>query len=514
LYRPRSSSIVVIIASLLSGAQALGAGGYAPVIQPSAQEWVAAAQYSRADMLVLGDSTVTHFFGGMTDAAKNTFGLAGSGLITMHSDLNTGYSITPPQPLGSYNWTQGTEAIAPDMRDYAWSQNLASTAGSTPAQGLGFWLGPSPYLNPAAAYDWHVYTSSPGDGSMAARRRLGRQPYTLLQSLPAVPTGTNPDGLTHSVFSFGALPDQYAGDITLGDLHDVTNTTVFYSRLIKPNTTGVTVSGWTYGGKMTLDFLQDKYLGGPTSPRGRQQMLSALTDGGSGKLMVVIFEGLNDRGYDWRPSYSGLLPGNTPAAYVDNISALVNAIRTDWIGAGKNVDDLSIVTIGNYEWEADQTSSLGREYAAALREYAQSDPNVSFIDLWNVSPTYQQSRQLNYIDDPVHATFDGTKVFSDGFFKTLTGYWRDADATLDGIVDYQDFVRLYENFGKPGHKYQGDFNGDNFVDFADFQILERAFDDALASQGLEVPEPAATTILGVFAVSVLCRRRRLSAHAA
>jgi len=56
--------------------------------------------------------------------------------------------------------------------------------------------------------------------------------------------------------------------------------------------------------------------------------------------------------------------------------------------------------------------------------------------------------------------------------------WRDADG--DGKVNGDDFKLLYTNFGKYGTLAQGDFTGDERVDFKDFQILEQAYLSASA----------------------------------
>ena len=51
-----------------------------------------------------------------------------------------------------------------------------------------------------------------------------------------------------------------------------------------------------------------------------------------------------------------------------------------------------------------------------------------------------------------------------------------ADATGDGLVTHADFMTLYNHFGQSNRTWsQGDFTGDNKVDFTDFQVLETQF---------------------------------------
>jgi hypothetical protein len=93
-----------------------------------------------------------------------------------------------------------------------------------------------------------------------------------------------------------------------------------------------------------------------------------------------------------------------------------------------------------------------------------------------------------------------------------------ADAGLAGdvdanrIVDHADFLALYQNFGRAGHRGQGDFNGDGAISFADFQIMERNFGKTLAmvaaGEGVGVsvvPEPH---VAGLAALILAMGQRR------
>jgi hypothetical protein len=118
------------------------------------------------------------------------------------------------------------------------------------------------------------------------------------------------------------------------------------------------------------------------------------------------------------------------------------------------------------------------------------------------------------------ATFSGVNVDAT---SVLVMYTRPGDADFDGLVDFDDFVRLRDNFGKaPGVWGEGDFNHDGLVDFNDFQLLEVNFGgtvDGLTSNptpdqasalaafaAANVPEPASAGLL--FVTAFLLRRRR------
>ena len=116
----------------------------------------------------------------------------------------------------------------------------------------------------------------------------------------------------------------------------------------------------------------------------------------------------------------------------------------------------------------------------------------------------------------------------------LLRYTKRGDATLDGSVDFNDLVKLAQNYNEvTGNKVwaQGDFTYDGNVDFNDLVALAQNYNTSLipaavpgASAAFEadvarafasVPEPS---ILGVTAIGTLCaltrRRHRRSAAAA
>jgi hypothetical protein len=98
------------------------------------------------------------------------------------------------------------------------------------------------------------------------------------------------------------------------------------------------------------------------------------------------------------------------------------------------------------------------------------------------------------------------------------------DATLDGSVDFNDFLTLQNNFGKPNTRFdQGDFNYDGWTDFNDFLLLQNHFGQSIGTgvallsaeqvaavtafgAALPVPEPLGVTVIGLAGVAA-CRRR-------
>ena len=85
------------------------------------------------------------------------------------------------------------------------------------------------------------------------------------------------------------------------------------------------------------------------------------------------------------------------------------------------------------------------------------------------------------------------------------------DADHSGVVDHDDFLRLWNHFGKAGTFEDGDFSLNGLVDFPDFQILERNFGlttsgarDPSVGPAPSIPEPAHAA---VFLLVLVCLQR-------
>jgi hypothetical protein len=105
------------------------------------------------------------------------------------------------------------------------------------------------------------------------------------------------------------------------------------------------------------------------------------------------------------------------------------------------------------------------------------------------------------------------------------------DATLDGVVDFADLVRLaqnYEKLGRPavaGDWYDGDFTYSGGVNFDDLVLLAQNYEHAApagpvpgAAPGFEaemarafatVPEPSSAALVAVAGLGLLARARRV-----
>src|SRR5437016_3569818 len=180
----------VVSCAMIAAAISLGARGDVSIIQPAMRDWVKAAKTSRADIWFVGDSIAGVFDSGFSDAISKHFGLAGTGVGNDFGGGNNSFTTTPPYPLGSNGWTAGTSAVRADRQDYVLSYGEPITAGASTAQYYTTFINPGGYLNPQAAYDWHLWTASPdGGGSMQARRYIAGAAVSVPQLNAPITTG-------------------------------------------------------------------------------------------------------------------------------------------------------------------------------------------------------------------------------------------------------------------------------------------------------------------------------------
>lgn len=425
------------------------------VINPGTRQWVEAATTGRADMLILGDSITNHgvmgWTGGIADALSQAVGLAGTGL------LGGGAPGLYPGRAGGRT-LRASDWVADLSQAHAGLGHLSMTTAVNQADesqpgpfftGLNMDAlrpGVNPLLDNTDAYDWQFWLASDEQGGTIQGQRYARTQTpsrrTLVQTTPVVPIAEGFEPLT---LPFGATDlDRDWHEFALAH---TTNTTIFWQRLIAPERTGATVTGWGYPGMTTRDFVLDLYAPAEgRDQRGRAAHLSALVHGNSGKLNVVIAEGVNDS-RDNRLSLQGVAPSSSPEGFVDNIETLIGMIRDDWAAAGFEGGDLSFTLLGPYQVDPSIIGTtrwgLLAQYALALHTLASHDPQLSFVDMWQAGPDWQTAVANNFIHDGIHPSIPGSQLYGSVFVNELLQIPEPPAAWLMAAL-----VLLYMNRGR------------------------------------------------------------------
>lgn len=383
------------------------------VIHSGTTAWFSAAKVGRADMLVIGDSTVLHngdgWDTGFNLAMQNTpgIGLAGSGLQNGYPGEGEQY-IIGSQSGSAFDGGSGVPVPA-GYAGYTW-KGIVDTAGSTPAGTLLASVTESAPKKPQGG-DWTLYTAAgPGGGSVSGFNRYGEPPYSMLQTIPTTPLSNPATGLQKTVLHLDQAPNTSLAQEYR--LDTVTNAAIFYSRVTTPGAPGATITSWQYGGRGTKDFLQEQYLNGGMTAAGRQAWLNAIVDGGSGKLNIVIAEGFNDRNEFGQLSADGIHASSTPEGFSANMQALIGNLRADWAAGGNNASNLSFTLLGMYpDIDSQQAPIVIQQYAAEEAKLAAADAQISFVDLFGKVPDYNTAVADGYMYDAVHLSRDGAIAY-------------------------------------------------------------------------------------------------------
>lgn len=433
----RNILISCAIAAVLQGTSTGVAHG-ASLIQDNAVAWVAAARTGRADMLILGDSVVNHagmgWTGGIAHAASRTLGLAGTGMMAVGPSPGRAGGVVKSDAA----WT------VPASMAHGGLGNLAAhccvwRADAEQPGHLLIELNRDAELLPLEdPYQWQIWVASDGDGGTLRGARYSRFDAPWQRRWQAgVPATPVIDGFQQITLDLGTRTSDHA-DWHEFSLQDASEVSIFYHRLIAPERTGITITGWSHSGAPTQDLVRGLYETEQRDREGRAAYLTALVHGNSGKLNVVIAEGINDI-REFRPSLtSGILPGSSEAAFADNVMTLVDSVRDDWDHAGFSQEDLSFTLLSNYQVDPARVRPpnwfLMKRYRNALLALAQSDPQLSLIDMWDVGPDWPTASQRGYIHDGLHPSYHGALVYGEVFMAELLAVPEPSGLALIGAV--------------------------------------------------------------------------------
>ena len=390
------------------------------VVNPGTNAWFEATKTGRADMLILGDSNVWHmdngWDAGFVNALANRTGIASSGVLGHYGIEGDGYGV-----VASTDFKFDVARVRADRQGFAW-RSAAVTAMETPVKDYIAYVGNSTLKG--SQYDFHLYSVPTGSiGTYQYYERVSASPWTASPVSPTQDVTLTGKGLTRETMRF-ARPTGADNQWLELRVTNAANMSVMYSRISVPGATGASVTSWGYGGRSALDFYKDQWTGQGVTPDGRKAWLDAMTDGGSGKVNVVIAEGFNDRN-ETDASLAGTSPGSSALAFSDNIKGLIAQVRKEWTASGRKLEDLSFTLLGMYDdGSEDVERDLGtlgplQSYAIELHKIAKADPNISFVNLINHVPDYDTLQAQGWLYDPVHFSRQGAINMSQIVVDTL-----------------------------------------------------------------------------------------------
>ncbi len=445
--------------------------------------WVAAARESRADVLMLSDSNQLHsgygWEGAYINALASRTGLYSTGLHWCGENngvgrgMGEGYStILPGGASSGFSFTGAPAELDAFARLYdpaAGSEYLYVPDGVVLPGSRQAGMYVSSNLDRTASLRFWIVdgTFDEGAGAFTPYSRLGQSPWTTLAQFPSTLTSVesaptiraqsytlpaNPSRTGPVEFRFS--PTWYSEGF-IGPLF------LLWQRVEQVGAPGVSVHTlYAVGGRSarymanTLVTADDHMLGAYLAQVRRLQ------PDDTHRTLVRIHQGLNDRN-EILPSVGvGLLPGNSPQAYADNISAAINRIRAAWAANGFADDELAFLVVTPFNVADPQDAQLA-SYRDAAAQLTLAFPRLAVIDQGALF-SYQQMVSSGYF----YASYDRNHLSTTGFnavvgaeLDLLMSNWCVADIDSNGGIDGNDlatFFNVYES-GDPAADI--DFNG-------------------------------------------------------
>lgn len=450
------------------------------------------AKVSRVDVVGVGDSNQIQRGNGWDEAwhvaLDARFGLYATGVASMGESFGGGtgmgyrYSMFSSASSGQYAYRDAATPLAiyinnpPSVlnpNNYLYVAEGAVALGSG-IQGFGIDPGCPIELNAPLRFHFsYGLFSGIGAGSFKPTVRFEAPPFETLVASPTISTRTGDASPSRVVFDTLDIP---AGQRTRGiSLRNsgFSETTVgpyisYYMRAENPLRSAGAAFGSLYamGGQSARDMAQAFNLASNEHLTLYFTHVRA-TQGTTKGVLVRINSGLNDRAENLPSVGSGLTPGNTAAAYKDNVLFIMNRIRGIWTLNNWPEEELYFVLTPSHPVQFPDEPLL-IEYRNACDQLAQSNPRTASVrlDVLTISPEMLASNwyQLSGTDRN-HLNQSGYLSLAARELMYLLKTSCVGDFNSDGGIDGSDVESFFDTW--ESGDFLADVNEDYSVDGAD-----------------------------------------------
>ncbi|WP_350575296.1 hypothetical protein [Pseudomonas sp. HY2-MNA-CIBAN-0224] len=373
---------------------------------------LAEAARRRVDFVMIGDSNQRMdgygWGGGLMRALHNRFGCYATGVatqspITMSTYTTTGESSYGLNAPATYSGApDGVESVFPGFSftigagkggiGYAWLPAGESIANANNSGGVGISadhaIGASNKLR--IHYDW--VSMKDGAGQFRVEARLDGPPWTKVAQGPVTPTNTGEHSLHRQTLDIPAASRTTGLEckwFTPGGTPITGPFAAAWFRVENPaKASGVSVSTIYGSGGQSLYDMAAYLLGAPDQVLinwfGETRRLQLLAEQ---KPIVVVYvnSGLNDQNETLKPSLGWRESDSptSPAAYIDNLEAIVKRVSDVWQKAGWDETELFFLVMPSHPISTPDASKL-LSYRRAAKSFSVAQ-RISFIDLENIT---------------------------------------------------------------------------------------------------------------------------------
>lgn len=416
--------------------------------------WAQAATEGRADIVMLGDSNQAYqahgWDAGWTRATRATVGTYGTGLIWCGE--NNGGGLGFGDGYGNVNNGSSGFAFTGAPIDAANVANghatylYLATGTLTGARQMGLWTTPAA-VNSASTLRWIVTDGTfSGGGSYHPVVRLGQAPWSVLGDWGTVSTSGSL-GLRTTAYTLPANPSR-TGPLEFR----------FAPYAFMPDISGpfLAVRSRVEDTAITTGSVVHSYYGvGGRSSRWMAGCVQATSDAAiaayfadvrqtCSHVLVCINQGLNDR-VETTASINGITPGNSPAAYVDNMTYVIDRVQAVWAANNWPLSELHVLVTVAHPIATPQDSVL-TSYVEAMRALSRDDIAVTAVaELFTESDFLANNWYANSTDR-YHLSPNGYDAVSLAQLNAVLSTACVADFNQSGVVDGDDVIAFFAHW--------------------------------------------------------------------